>query len=125
MNISGAAVASAWRAFLAQSRARREGEGESEPRLVVLHDELEAPLGSIRVRPGSLSAKGHNGLKSIRERMPGVEYTRIGIGIGRPESRDASVVAGYVLRKMTGQEKGRIEGCVGGVVEELRRLSGD
>jgi peptidyl-tRNA hydrolase, PTH1 family len=122
MNVSGPAVAGAWKAFLG-ARGRRAGEGE--PGLVVLHDELESPLGTVRVRPGSLSPKGHNGLKSIREKMPNVQYTRIGIGIGRPESRDPSVVAGYVLRKMTPQERGRIEGCVGGVVQELRRLSGD
>jgi PTH1 family peptidyl-tRNA hydrolase len=119
MNISGTAVANAWKTFVSQSR------GEAEPRLVVLHDELEAPLGSIKVRPGSASAKGHNGLKSIREKIPGVEYVRIGIGIGRPESREPGVVAGYVLRKMTGSERGKIEGCVGGVVGELRRLSGE
>jgi peptidyl-tRNA hydrolase, PTH1 family len=119
MNVSGAAVASAWKTFLSSSP-----HGE-QPRLVVLHDELESPLGTLRVRPGSLSPKGHNGLKSIRDKMPGVQYTRIGIGIGRPEGRSPEVVAGYVLRKMTGQERGRIEGAVGGVVRELRRLSMD
>lgn len=121
MNVSGAAVASAWKAFLS-SRGREAG---GDARLVVLHDELEAPLGSVRVRAGSASPKGHNGLKSIREKMPGVLYTRIGIGIGRPESRSPDVVAGYVLRKVTQQERGRIEASVGGVIEELRRLSGD
>jgi peptidyl-tRNA hydrolase, PTH1 family len=122
MNVSGSAVAAAWKTFLSQSRAAAAGEGEE--RLVVLHDELEAPLGSVKVRSGSASAKGHNGLKSIRERMPGVEYTRIGIGIGRPESRSPEVVAGYVLRKMTREERGKIEGAVGGVLGELRRLAG-
>lgn len=76
------------------------------------------------MRDGKASPKGHNGLKSIREKMPGVPYTRIGVGIGRPESREPGVVAGYVLRKMTQGERGKIEGCVGGVVGELGRLSG-
>jgi len=123
MNISGSAVASAWKTFLSQSRARDgEGQGLGDARLVVLHDELEAPLGTVKVRDGSMSAKGHNGLKSIREKMPGVQYTRIGIGIGRPEARDPGTVAGYVLRKMTKEERGKIEGAVGGVLAELRRL---
>jgi PTH1 family peptidyl-tRNA hydrolase len=120
MNASGAAVARAWRTFTAAG-----GGAAEEPRLVVLHDELEASLGALRVRPGSASAKGHNGLRSIGEALPGVSYTRIGIGIGRPESREPGVVAGYVLRKMSGLERGRIEGVVGDVVGELRRLRGE
>ncbi len=118
MNVSGISVASAWRAFL-----RDTSVGE-EPRLVVIHDELESPLGTIKVRNGDASPKGHNGLKSIREQMRGVAYTRIGVGIGRPESRDPQVVAAYVLRKMTGTEKSKVEGCVGSVMVELKRLTG-
>lgn len=122
MNISGAAVAKAWATFLSSQQGR---ESTEEGRLVVLHDELEAPLGTIKVRSGGASAKGHNGLKSIRDKMPGMPYMRIGIGIGRPESREPGVVAEYVLRKMTREERGRIEGAVGGVLGELRRLSGE
>ena len=117
MNVSGVGIAAAWRQFVKDLR------GE-EARLVVVHDELELALGQVKTKSGSTSPKGHNGLKSIREVLRGVEYTRIGVGIGRPESRDAEVVAGYVLRKMSGAEKIKIEGCVGKVEVELRRLSG-
>ncbi|KAH7342266.1 peptidyl-tRNA hydrolase [Rhexocercosporidium sp. MPI-PUGE-AT-0058] len=115
MNISGPGVASAWRQF------QKESRGE-EMRLVVVHDELESALGQVKVRPGSASAKGHNGLKSIGEALAGKEYVRIGVGIGRPESRDKRDVADYVLRKMSGIERGRIEGAAGKVEVELRRL---
>lgn len=114
MNISGAGVAAAWRQF------QKEGRGE-EAKLVVVHDELELAVGQVKVRRGDASPKGHNGLKSINGLLKG-EYTRIGVGIGRPESRDAGVVAGYVLRKMSVGEKAKIEGCVGSVERELRRL---
>ena len=117
MNISGVGVAAAWRQFVKDSR------GE-EAKLVVVHDELELALGQVKVKSGSASPKGHNGLKSIKEALRGMEYTRIGVGIGRPESRDPDVVAGYVLRKMSGPEKAKIEGCVGKVEVELRRLRG-
>ncbi|KAF7879341.1 hypothetical protein EAF04_000537 [Stromatinia cepivora] len=120
MNISGAGVNSAWTTFL-----RESSSSSSECKLVVIHDELELAPGKINVKPGSNSPKGHNGLKSIRDTLRGQRYTRIGIGIGRPESRDAGVVAGYVLRKMSAEEKRKIEGCVGKVVEELGRLSGE
>ncbi|TGO51720.1 hypothetical protein BCON_0155g00030 [Botryotinia convoluta] len=118
MNVSGVGVTSAWTSFQRESSS-------AECKLVVIHDELELPAGRINVKPGSNSPKGHNGLKSIRDTLRGQPYTRIGIGIGRPESRDAGVVANYVLRKMSAEEKRRIEGCVGKVLEELARLSGE
>ncbi|KAH8815537.1 peptidyl-tRNA hydrolase [Xylogone sp. PMI_703] len=118
MNASGPAVSSAWKQFLKD--AQRNGE---VGKLVVLHDELELGLGLVKVKSGKLSPKGHNGLKSIRDAMPGVDYTRIGIGIGRPVSRDPNVVADYVLRKMTGQERDAIVASAGRVEGELRKLA--
>lgn len=117
MNVSGSGVSAAWKQFLK--------DGQADARLVVVHDELELALGEVRVRNGNLSPKGHNGLKSIKEVLRGAEYTRIGVGIGRPQSRDAGAVASYVLRKMSGVERAKIEGCAGKVVEELRKLSGE
>jgi PTH1 family peptidyl-tRNA hydrolase len=116
MNVSGTAVAAAWKQFV------KDAHGEPT-KLVVVHDELELPIGQVKVRKGSASAKGHNGLKSINASIRGDLYTRIGVGIGRPESREPDVVASYVLRKMNGNEKLKIEGCAGKVVEELRRIS--
>lgn len=120
MNISGSGVLAAWTQF-----KRESGGSSSECRLIVVHDELELLTGRINVKAGSSSPKGHNGLKSIRDTLRGQEYTRIGVGIGRPESRDANVVANYVLRKMNGEEKRKIEGCVGKVVEELAKLGAE
>ena len=117
MNVSGEGVAAAWRQFVKDSRSE-------DAKLVVVHDELELRLGEVKVKKGDASAKGHNGLKSIKERLQGVSWTRIGVGIGRPESRSPDDVARYVLGKMSGAEKSKIEGAVGRVEEELRRLSG-
>lgn len=119
MNISGVGVAAAWRQFAKDNK--REGE---EVGLVVVHDELESRVGEVKIKKGVASAKGHNGLKSINEKLRGTEYTRIGVGIGRPESREPDVVAGYVLRKISAMERVKIEGAVGRVGEELRRLAG-
>jgi len=118
MNVSGSGVAAAWRQFV------KDSHGQAA-RLVVVHDELELAPGQVKIKSGSESAKGHNGLKSINEvfRGSGVEYTRIAVGIGRPESRDPDVVAGYVLRKMSAQERMKVEGSVGRVEMELRRLA--
>ena len=115
MNISGSGVAAAWRQF------KKDSRGE-QTRLVVVHDELEIKLGYVRVKNGDASPKGHNGLKSVKELVKD-EWWRIGVGIGRPESREPDAVAAFVLRKMSGVEKARIEGAVGMVDGELRRLA--
>lgn len=92
--------------------------------MVVVHDELECKLGEVKVKKGDASPKGHNGLKSVKEQLRGQEWWRIGVGIGRPETRDPNVVSDFVLRKMGGVERARIEGAVGRVEMELRRLAG-
>ena len=61
--------------------------------IVVFHDELDIPLGSIRIKNGG-SSGGHNGLKSIDAHI-GAEYDRVRLGIGRPEFK--SDVTNYVL----------------------------
>ncbi|OJD38953.1 peptidyl-trna hydrolase [Diplodia corticola] len=109
MNVSGKALGQAW------GRWKREyTDGE----LVVVHDELERPLGKVTVRRGG-SARGHNGLKSLAPQFPNTPYVRIGVGIGRPESREPDAVAKYVLRKMTQQERAKVEGCADEVIRKL------
>lgn len=117
MNVSGAGVSTAWKQFLKDTR----GEDAA---LVVVHDELELPIGDVRVRDGGASAKGHNGLKDIAKLLRGQQYKRIAVGIGRPESREPNVVAGYVLRKMSGTERAKIESAATKVETELRRMRG-
>ncbi|CAI6333283.1 unnamed protein product [Periconia digitata] len=117
MNVSGPAVKKAWTEF---SR-KVKGEG-SEPRLVIVHDELEAPLGKVSVKAGTGSPRGHNGLKSVQASMGSTKWWRIGVGIGRPESRDANVVSRYVLRKMDNREMIAVENSCTAVVALLREI---
>ena len=58
-------------------------------RLVVLHDELDLPVGAMRVKAGGGMA-GHRGLKSIRSHLRSSDFTRVRIGIGRPASSSSS-----------------------------------
>lgn len=117
MNVSGKGVKKAWTEFERQIRA----EGR-EPRLVVLHDELESALGKVSVKDGGASARGHNGLKSIQASLGDVKWWRVGVGIGRPESREPDVVVRYVLKKMNGVELRAMEKASLGVVEALRMI---
>jgi peptidyl-tRNA hydrolase, PTH1 family len=67
-------------------------------RVLVLHDEIDLPFGDIRVRLGGGLA-GHNGLKSLKRELGGADFHRVRVGVGRPDSTDPDVVAGYVLGK--------------------------
>jgi peptidyl-tRNA hydrolase, PTH1 family len=90
MNLSGQPVAALGRFYKVPPE-----------RLVVLHDELDIPFGSIRLKLGG-GDNGHNGLRSITSAI-GKDYHRVRFGIGRPPGRmDA---ADYVLHDFTAAER--------------------
>ncbi len=63
---------------------------------LVIHDELDKPLGDLSFRQGG-SARGHNGLKSLIAHWGTSEFPRLRFGIGRPERKEQ--VPQYVLQK--------------------------
>jgi PTH1 family peptidyl-tRNA hydrolase len=65
-------------------------------RLVVVHDELDLPVGRLQVKAGGGTA-GHNGLESLRAHLRTADFLRVRIGIGKPPGRQAG--ADYVLRR--------------------------
>ena len=65
--------------------------------LVVVSDDIDLPVGRIRIRKGG-SAGGHNGLKSVIERIGTQDFIRLKIGVGR-DRNDRSKVIGHVLGK--------------------------
>ena len=68
--------------------------------VLVLHDEIDLPFGDIRARLGGGLA-GHNGLKSLKAGFGSADFGRVRVGVGRPDSTDPDVVAGYVLSGFT------------------------
>jgi PTH1 family peptidyl-tRNA hydrolase len=66
--------------------------------VLVLHDEIDLPFADVRVRLGGGLA-GHNGLKSLKANLGSADFARVRIGVGRPDSTDPELVAGYVLGK--------------------------
>jgi PTH1 family peptidyl-tRNA hydrolase len=70
--------------------------------LVVVHDELDLPYGSLRLKRGG-GDNGHNGLRSISRSLGSKEYLRVRFGIGRPPGRMDP--ADYVLRDFSGAER--------------------
>ncbi|HSW73843.1 MAG TPA: aminoacyl-tRNA hydrolase [Candidatus Limnocylindria bacterium] len=69
-------------------------KGIKPENILVVHDELELPFGTVKIKVGG-SAKGHNGLRSIIEQC-GLEFARLRFGIGRPAEREQ--VPDYVLQ---------------------------
>jgi PTH1 family peptidyl-tRNA hydrolase len=51
--------------------------------LIVVHDELDLPLGAVRVKTGG-GHGGHNGLRSLIEHLGTADFIRVRIGVGRP-----------------------------------------
>ncbi len=86
MNLSGRSVA----AFLKHSEIALEN-------ILVFHDEVEIPLGTLRIKIGGGDA-GHNGLKSIREVTGTGEFCRFRMGVGRPSNPKMDLAA-YVLER--------------------------
>ena len=75
--------------------------------VIVIYDELDLPLGTIRIRERG-SANGHNGVKSISGALGTEEWLRIRVGVGKPALADGrEVKAGgkdYLLSPMRKQE---------------------
>ncbi|HSF26389.1 MAG TPA: aminoacyl-tRNA hydrolase [Actinomycetes bacterium] len=69
--------------------------GVPASRLVVVHDELDIPFSTIRLKLGG-GEGGHNGLRSISKSVGTKDYLRVRVGIGRPPGRMDP--ADYVLR---------------------------
>jgi PTH1 family peptidyl-tRNA hydrolase len=79
----------------------------STPDLIVIYDELDLPLGTIRIRERG-SANGHNGVKSISAALGTEEWLRIRIGVGKPALADGREIKSggkdYLLNPMRKQE---------------------
>jgi PTH1 family peptidyl-tRNA hydrolase len=86
MNLSGEAVA---------PLVRRHGITDPH-HLVVVHDELDLPVGRMKLKLGGGLA-GNNGLKSIKAHLHTDEFARIRIGIGKPAGRTQG--ADHVLKR--------------------------
>lgn len=71
-------------------------------RIVVVHDELDIPFGTLRVKRGGGDG-GHNGLRSTTSALGSKDYARVRFGIGRPPGRQDP--ADYVLRDFAPAER--------------------
>jgi PTH1 family peptidyl-tRNA hydrolase len=99
MNLSGEAVA---------PLARRHGITDPH-RLVIVHDELDLPVGRVKVKVGGGLA-GNNGLKSVKAHLHTDDFVRVRIGIGKPPGRAEGVE--HVLKKPGKADRLLLDVCV-------------
>lgn len=76
--------------------------------VLVVHDELDLPFGELRLKQGGGHA-GHNGLRSIIERLGTADFGRLRVGIGRPPPGYRGDVASYVLSRFDPVERAQID----------------
>jgi PTH1 family peptidyl-tRNA hydrolase len=91
MNLSGGPVASLRDFFKVPTE-----------RIVVVHDELDIPYGTLRLKLGG-GDNGHNGLRSITSSIGSKDYLRVRVGVGRPPGRQDP--ADYVLKDFAAAER--------------------
>ena len=77
--------------------------------LVVVHDELDLPVGRLKVKTGGGIA-GHKGLQSIRSHLRSDAFTRVRIGVGRPDITPRG--GDYVLKRPGRAERDELESIV-------------
>ena len=86
VNLSGESVA---------RLVRRHGVDDLH-RLVIVHDELDLPVGRVRVKVGGGTA-GHNGLESVKTHLHTNDFVRVRIGVDKPPGKREG--ADHVLRR--------------------------
>jgi PTH1 family peptidyl-tRNA hydrolase len=89
----------------AAALSRRHGI-EDPHRLVVVHDEMDLPVGKLKVKVGGGLA-GNNGLKSIKAHLHTDDFVRVRIGIGKPPGRQEGV--DHVLRRPGKAERAELD----------------
>jgi len=90
--------------------------------LLVIHDDLDLPLGKIRLRRGG-SAGGHKGINSIISELESQDFSRLKIGVGHPavsstEISEADIIS-YVLNDFTPEETAAVTQAVPRVSEVI------
>ncbi|MDO8583322.1 MAG: aminoacyl-tRNA hydrolase [bacterium] len=89
----------------------------SAENLWVVHDDIDLPLGCMKVRFGG-SAAGHHGVESIMEHLSTEKFWRFRMGIGEADSRSQVAdrklknVEDYVLGNFVGQERGKLKDLI-------------
>ncbi len=87
--------------------------------LIVVHDDLDLPVGRIRIKRKGGDG-GHQGIRSIIESLGGNNFLRLKVGIGRPPK--GKEAAEYVLEPLDETERSEFEGVLSPAAESLEAI---
>lgn len=108
MNLSGASVGSASRSL-----------GIAPGDLIVIHDDIDIPFGTLKVRTGG-GHGGHNGIRHIREVLGTGDFIRVKVGVGRPAA--GGEVANHVLSGFSAVERVKLGDVLAGSVRAVEMV---
>jgi PTH1 family peptidyl-tRNA hydrolase len=111
MNVSGGPVA----ALAAFYRVPAE-------RVVVVHDELDIPFDTIKLKVGG-GHGGHNGVRDVAKALGTADFPRVRVGIGRPAGRQDP--ADWVLDPFSAAERSTLGNLVGDAADAVEQLVGE
>lgn len=90
--------------------------------IVVAHDELDLPFGTVKVKLGGGHA-GHNGIRDV-QRALGNNFVRVRVGVGRPPNPGWDV-ADYVLANWTADEAARLDPILDRAADAMEAVARD
>lgn len=90
--------------------------------LIVVHDDVDLPLGRLRLKRGGGTA-GQKGVASIADSLRTQDFLRVRIGVSRPVERDQMV--DYVLDRFTGAERERLAAVLPRAADAITSLIRD
>ncbi|HEX5936890.1 MAG TPA: aminoacyl-tRNA hydrolase [Actinomycetota bacterium] len=90
--------------------------------LIAVHDELDIPAGTIRVKLGG-GTSGHNGLRSLERSLRSPDFLRVRVGIGRPPGRQEP--ADFVLQPVGARDRADLALLVSHAADAVRSLITD
>ena len=112
MNLSGESVA---------LLARRHGITDPA-QIVVVQDELDLPLGRVKVKQGG-GLPGHNGLRSIKAHLHTDAFLRVRIGVGKPVTKEQG--ANHVLKRVSKRERTELDVAVQEAADAVELILSD
>jgi PTH1 family peptidyl-tRNA hydrolase len=107
MNLSGNAVSKLVNAYL-----------ESLDDLVIIYDDIDLPVGKLRIRQGGSSGT-HNGMRSVVASLGSERFPRVRVGVKGEDYAAARDLADYVLDDFTPQDEPKVDGAIARAVDAL------
>jgi PTH1 family peptidyl-tRNA hydrolase len=96
--------------------------GVDVDRVVVVHDELDLPVASLKLKAGGGLA-GHNGLRSIKSHLHDDGFLRVRIGIGKPTSREQG--ADHVLDRFSKRDRTEVDVTIARAADAVEEIVAD